>query len=69
MECGTPEALEAAALLLARALKGSLPVAGAAQREAAVGPLLVGARGAGAGAMLRLPRGQGRKPRADCAMH
>lgn len=43
VECGSAEALEAAALLLARALKGSLPAAGARQLQATVGPLLVGA--------------------------
>ncbi|KAL4448847.1 hypothetical protein ABPG77_007564 [Micractinium sp. CCAP 211/92] len=40
VECGSPEALEAAALLLARALKGSLPMASGNQPEATVGPLL-----------------------------
>ncbi|KAL4422844.1 hypothetical protein ABPG75_009041 [Micractinium tetrahymenae] len=41
VECGTPEALEAAALLVARALKGSLPAAGPSQsQQATVGPLL-----------------------------
>ncbi|PSC76457.1 nuclear pore complex NUP107 isoform B [Micractinium conductrix] len=41
LECGTPEALEAAALLLSRALKGSLPAAG--RGAAAPGPLLCAA--------------------------